>query len=299
MLEELLVIKNGGHADQLSMSTWGLDRYRIQSLEKIVTAEILDQVQEKMILETLIEKINLSIQGFQKHKKMGESENYMKKKTKHLIDLFPANTKRMNFVIALQAEALPLIKSLKLTKRTGKTPFPVFESHYHRLVISGIGEIRSAAATGYLLGLFTTQPEAIINLGLAGHGSLKKGISLLPIEFSKSLRKPFIIHRNSSTCPSRDPLCKPANHPASIIPNISDMTWKLMHFVQLPTSHAPVKSYNLSRLCPIIQATPLVTSIPKPPPISSRISLIIFTWQLKKSKTRKKSSHQSSKAQIN
>ena len=81
----------------------------------------------------------------------------------------------MNFVIALQAEARPLIKSLKLTKRTGKTPFPVFESHYHRLVISGIGEIRSAAATGYLLGLFTTQPEAIINLGLAGHGSLKKG----------------------------------------------------------------------------------------------------------------------------
>ena len=81
----------------------------------------------------------------------------------------------MNFVIALQAEARPLIKSLKLTKRTGKTPFPVFESHFHRLVISGIGEIRSAAATGYLLGLFTTQTEAIINLGLAGHGSLKKG----------------------------------------------------------------------------------------------------------------------------
>ena len=80
LLEELLVIKNGGHADQLSMSTWGLDRYRIQSLEKIVTAEILDQVQEKNDFETLIEKINLSIQGFQKHKKILESENYMKKR---------------------------------------------------------------------------------------------------------------------------------------------------------------------------------------------------------------------------
>ena len=84
LLEELLVIKNGGHADQLSMSTWGLDRYRIQSLEKIVTAETLDQVQEKMILETLIEKIHLSIQGFQKHNKIRESENYMKKKDKAL-----------------------------------------------------------------------------------------------------------------------------------------------------------------------------------------------------------------------
>ena len=92
MLEELLVIKNGGHADQLSMSTWGLDRYRIQSLEKIVTAEILDQVKEKMILETLIEKIHLSIQGFQKHNKIRESENYMKKKEKALDRLVSLQT---------------------------------------------------------------------------------------------------------------------------------------------------------------------------------------------------------------
>lgn len=92
LLEELLVIKNGGHADQLSMSTWGLDRYRIQSLEKIVTAEILDQVQEKMILETLIEKIHLSIQGFQKHNKIRESENYMKKKEKALDRLVSLQT---------------------------------------------------------------------------------------------------------------------------------------------------------------------------------------------------------------
>lgn len=92
LLEELLVIKNGGHADQLSMSTWGLDRYRIQSLEKIVTAEILDQVQEKMILETLIEKIHLSIQGFQKHNKIRESENYMKKKDKALDRLISLQT---------------------------------------------------------------------------------------------------------------------------------------------------------------------------------------------------------------
>ena len=81
----------------------------------------------------------------------------------------------MNFVIALQAEARPLIKSMKLSKRSGKTPFLVFESDNHKLVISGIGEIKAAAATGYLLGLFDTQSEAVINLGLAGHGNLKKG----------------------------------------------------------------------------------------------------------------------------
>jgi glycosyltransferase involved in cell wall biosynthesis len=37
LIEEPLVHKYGGHPDQLSMSTWGLDRFRVQSLEKIST----------------------------------------------------------------------------------------------------------------------------------------------------------------------------------------------------------------------------------------------------------------------
>ena len=38
------------------------------------------------------EKIHLSIQGFQKHNKMGESENYMKKKDKALDRLVSLQT---------------------------------------------------------------------------------------------------------------------------------------------------------------------------------------------------------------
>ena len=34
LAEEPLVHKYGGHPDQLSMSTWGLDRFRVQSLKK-------------------------------------------------------------------------------------------------------------------------------------------------------------------------------------------------------------------------------------------------------------------------
>ena len=34
LVDEPLVVKYGGHPDQLSSSTWGLDRFRIRALEK-------------------------------------------------------------------------------------------------------------------------------------------------------------------------------------------------------------------------------------------------------------------------
>ena len=85
----------------------------------------------------------------------------------------------MNFLVALQPEARPLIERLKLKKRNGTHPFPVFEYGTDRLVISGIGRIQAAAATGYLLGQCDFRPQAIINLGIAGHGSLDVGTAFL------------------------------------------------------------------------------------------------------------------------
>ena len=78
----------------------------------------------------------------------------------------------MNFLVALQPEARPLIEKFKLKKRNGSNPFPVFENESHCLAISGIGRIQSAAATGYLLGRLDGRPQAMINLGIAGHGLL-------------------------------------------------------------------------------------------------------------------------------
>ena len=85
----------------------------------------------------------------------------------------------MNFLVALQPEARPLIDRLKLKKRNGTHPFSVFENETHRLVISGIGRIQAAAATGFLLGQQDGRPQAIINLGIAGHGSLDLGTAFL------------------------------------------------------------------------------------------------------------------------
>ncbi|HAT28906.1 MAG TPA: glycosyl transferase, partial [Gammaproteobacteria bacterium] len=46
-----LVKKYGGHSDQLSRSRWGMDRYRIRSLEKLLAAKTLTAMQERQALE--------------------------------------------------------------------------------------------------------------------------------------------------------------------------------------------------------------------------------------------------------
>ena len=83
----------------------------------------------------------------------------------------------MNFIIALEAEAKPLIDALKLKKVPGPLPFPTFQNKNHQLVVSGIGKVASAGATGFLLGKSPSQdrPSSFLNLGIAGHRSLDIG----------------------------------------------------------------------------------------------------------------------------
>lgn len=80
----------------------------------------------------------------------------------------------MNFVVALLPEARPLIECFKLRKRKSTSPFPIFENTDYRLIVSGIGQVRAAAATGYMLGqMIGTEP--LLNIGIAGHGTLPVG----------------------------------------------------------------------------------------------------------------------------
>ena len=76
LIDEPLVHKYGGHPDQLSMSTWGLDRFRVQSLKKISGFENISPTQKAQIYETIIRKTDLLIQGFKKHGKYEEAQRY-------------------------------------------------------------------------------------------------------------------------------------------------------------------------------------------------------------------------------
>jgi glycosyltransferase involved in cell wall biosynthesis len=61
-LDEKLIVKRGGHPDQLSKKYWGMDRFRIRALEKLLSMKITEE-QEKMVLNELKNKCEVLIAG--------------------------------------------------------------------------------------------------------------------------------------------------------------------------------------------------------------------------------------------
>ncbi|NND82786.1 MAG: glycosyltransferase [Gammaproteobacteria bacterium] len=65
-VEQACINKYGGHADQLSRRHWGMDRFRVIALEKIL-ATSLSQAQSLAAKEILIKKLSILIAGARKH----------------------------------------------------------------------------------------------------------------------------------------------------------------------------------------------------------------------------------------
>lgn len=72
---EPLVVKRGGHADQLSRA-WGLDRWRIAALRKILQEPELPQPYRLAATRTLAEKCRIYAQGCAKRGKVEEAQYY-------------------------------------------------------------------------------------------------------------------------------------------------------------------------------------------------------------------------------
>jgi glycosyltransferase involved in cell wall biosynthesis len=66
-LEQALIIKYGGHDDQLSQQYWGMDRFRIRALAKILETEVLNEDDRKATVKMILEKISLFLKGAIKH----------------------------------------------------------------------------------------------------------------------------------------------------------------------------------------------------------------------------------------
>jgi hypothetical protein len=75
-LDEPLVVKYGGHPDQLSRRVWGLDRLRIRALEKILESGELDEEDRDAALEMLLEKIDIFIAGAENRERWDAVESY-------------------------------------------------------------------------------------------------------------------------------------------------------------------------------------------------------------------------------
>ena len=75
-LDEPLTVKYGGHKDQLSRRFWGMDRFRIRALEKILCDQELEKSDREATRAELRRKIQLYARGARRRGKYEEASFY-------------------------------------------------------------------------------------------------------------------------------------------------------------------------------------------------------------------------------
>jgi glycosyltransferase involved in cell wall biosynthesis len=75
LIDEPLVVKRGGHADQLSRSLWGMDRYRVLALQKLLRSGLGGE-RRLAGLEVLRRKVAVLADGARKRGKLAEAQAY-------------------------------------------------------------------------------------------------------------------------------------------------------------------------------------------------------------------------------
>lgn len=66
-IDEPLLIKYGGNADQLSRKHWGMDRFRIYALNKLLDSGELNSEQRQQAITVILKKLNIFLKGARKH----------------------------------------------------------------------------------------------------------------------------------------------------------------------------------------------------------------------------------------
>lgn len=84
LVDKKLITKYGGDEDQLSLKFWGMDRFRVRALEKLLnnirseTKASLPKLKELLVSE-LTKKYTLLLKGAKKHDKIQDIYNYERK----------------------------------------------------------------------------------------------------------------------------------------------------------------------------------------------------------------------------
>ncbi len=74
LVDKPLITKYAGHKDQLSFKHWGMDRFRVLALEKL-----LDSNKKDIVLKTLLQKYKVLLKGATKHNKVPDIGVYREK----------------------------------------------------------------------------------------------------------------------------------------------------------------------------------------------------------------------------
>ena len=78
-LNQKLIYKYGGHDDQLSKKYWGMDRYRVIALEKMIHNKSLSNIEKIATINMGIEKIKILYKGYIKHDHKKEAQEMSEK----------------------------------------------------------------------------------------------------------------------------------------------------------------------------------------------------------------------------
>ena len=76
LIERALVVKRGGHADQLSRRFWGMDRFRVAALVRLLEEDGLRPAQRQAALAVLAEKCRILAQGAARRGRDAEADAY-------------------------------------------------------------------------------------------------------------------------------------------------------------------------------------------------------------------------------
>ena len=82
-----LIVKRGGHPDQLSQRSWGNDRYRVIALEKLLSEPSIGPEERKMTLEEMRKKCQVLYKGFLKRGNEIEGRHYQEMMRRYEIEI--------------------------------------------------------------------------------------------------------------------------------------------------------------------------------------------------------------------
>ncbi len=85
LISRPLIIKRGGHPDQLSKKYWGMDRFRIKALEKALNLRLTPH-QEKLVRQEIVKKCRILVKGFGIRGNQEEARKYLSLIEKHELE---------------------------------------------------------------------------------------------------------------------------------------------------------------------------------------------------------------------
>jgi glycosyltransferase involved in cell wall biosynthesis len=84
LIDRSLVVKRGGHADQLSRQYWGMDRFRVVAIDRLLSAQVLDGRCRAAALRVLRDKCRILAQGAARRGREEEARSFLELAERHL-----------------------------------------------------------------------------------------------------------------------------------------------------------------------------------------------------------------------